>query len=91
MEAKTKEDLLLDVESYSPWGDIRTGEGDVYTEKVVEKLMDDWAKECLMGFKKFCDDCTCHWEMGNEDFKNWDKLSQEQVIELYIQSKNKLP
>lgn len=52
----------------------------------VYKAMDIYAKQCLMGFQKWCDDCTWHWEMGNQNYKDWDKLSKEQVIDKFLQS-----
>jgi hypothetical protein len=55
----------------------------------AEMAMDEYAKQCLMGFKKFCDECTFNWEMGNEDFKNWPNMTQEEVIDNFLQSQNK--
>ena len=53
-------------------------------ERIVYPAMDIWAKGCLMGFQKWCDGCTFHWEIGNPDFKDWHNLSPEQVIDKYI-------
>jgi len=53
------------------------------------KAMDEYAKQCLMDFKKFCDECTFNWEMGDEDFNNWPNMTQEEVIDNFLQSQNK--
>lgn len=58
-------------------------------ENQIHEAMDEYAKQCLMGFKKFCDECTFNWEMGDEDFNNWPNMTQEEVIDNFLQSQNK--
>lgn len=88
---KTKDEIISNIESYSPWGDMPTKQGDYILESELEGAMDEYAKELSIGFAEWIGENyippllnSTIWYPVKKDVN--EGLSTDQLFSIYLDS-----
>ena len=58
------------------------------TRESIYVAMNEYARQCILGIRDWIDGNNADFEFGQCEYKDWDKLTGEQVVDRYIESLN---